>query len=394
MRSNRSKYAHARYPNLYNYPDQPCWIFRKYSSAKGDEFFYSTGFDATPQNAATAYRVGVEKFNDWLGAFTPTDATTTVKELGRKLLAAKRDNPNLSDATVRSVENQLENHVIPAFGGLKPGQVTKDRWLAYERAERKRPRELALKDGTVKELPPRRALFNTRKTLVEILTLAKREGLIKGLPELPLSDPESEPPRSIPKADILRIIRFAGRIAAHEHRGTHVRESRHGRVPIKLLTLIMWKQGARPNEVLQYRWEMIHWNEGTHGYIHIPAAISKNRRARQIPINPQVARILRFLEPHAKSPWLFPSPVTPGERIRDYDKAWNTVVDRLGIDFTIYNLRDTFITQKLKEGLSAVFIAKYVDNSAQMIERRYAVQEQEVMEDVAGTARGGKGARG
>lgn len=385
MRKNRSSYRNAKYPNLYRYPDQPCWVFRKYSSDKRKEFYCSTGLENSDRNAAAAYRIGVEKFSEWLGAFLPKEGTVYVRDLARVLLAMKSDDPQLSEATVRAVRNQIENHIIPSAGHLKPFQVTGEWWKNYQREERKRPRQVALKDGSVKELPPRTKLFNTRKVLLEILNLAFSRGLIEEVPKLVLNDPEAAPPRSIDRATMLKIIRLAGRIDSYQRKsGNWTRESRYRNVPLKLLVYIMWKQGARPGEILQYRWEMINWSEGPHGTIHIPAEITKTRRARSIPLNSKVARVLGFLFDRRRSEWIFPSPTVPGEPIKSYKTAWDSVTRRLGLDFEIYNVRDTYITERLKEGHSAIFIAKYVDNSAAMIERKYAVAERSVMEGLAG----------
>lgn len=388
MSPRRSKYAHARYQNLYHYPDQPCWIYRRYSSEKDAEFYCSTALEAVERNAPAAYKIGVEKFNEWLGAFLPAEGTIYIRDLARAYLASK-DDPNLSDHWYRCIKSVIDARIIPGAGHLKPIQITPEWWKTFCREERKKPRSLTLKDGTVKELPPVAKLFNTRKVLVGILGLAMERGLIEKVPELVLDDAEAEPPREIPKADILRIIRFAGRISAYDrtYRGNKTRparESRYNIVPLKLLVFIMWKQGARPSEILQYRWEMIHWDEGKHGTIHVPAEIAKNRRSRVVSMNSKVARILRFLYQHKTSPWLFPSPKVPGERMQSWDTAWDTVMNRLGLDFTIYNLRDTFITNKIEEGLSPVSIGQYVDNSAVIIERKYAVAKRKTMEEVAG----------
>jgi integrase len=393
MSPKRSKYAHARYSNLYKLPNQPCWIYRRYSSEKGEEFYCSTGLEASERNAPAAYKIGVEKFNDWLGAFTPTDGSSLMRDLLRINLAAKDEDPEIKDTTYRTVRNQTENHLIPACGHLKPSQITTEWWLNYQRAERTKPTLRTFRDGRTQAGPPRKALANTRKTLSETLGLAMRRGLLDKMPELPLNDPESAPARYIPKEDILRLIRFAGRIAGRKrYRAKYghdtIRESRYRAFRLKLLILWMWKMGARPSEILQYRWDMIHWDKGT---IAIPGPITKNKTSREILINPKVLRVLRFLRGKHGSPWVFPSPVKPGEPMKDYNKAWTTVNARLGLDFDIYNLRDTYITDQLEAGMSTVFIGKYVQNSAAMIEKTYASVILRVMAKLAGFQNTNKG---
>lgn len=382
MRKNRSKTAHPKYPNLYRLPGQKAWIFRKYSSEKQKSFFCSTQLEAIERNAPAAYRIGIEAYNKFLGTFLPLDGNIYIRDLANAVLASK-DDPTLSDSTRANARNELLNHIVPAFGGLRPEDVTKDVWKEYQRTERTRPRKVTRANGVVKTYPPRQKLFNTRKLLIEVLRLAKDKGLIAAVPELPLNDADPAPPRVIPKKDILRIIRFAGRIDAYtKSNGQSVPASRYHSVTLKLLAFIMWKQGCRPGEILQYRWDMIRWNEGKYGVIDIPAPITKTRRARTMPLDPKVSRILRFLEGRKSSPWLFPSPLIPGEPIQEYANPWETVNARLGLDYDIYNLRDTFITGRLRAGKSAVMIGKLVDNSAAIIEKKYAVADQDAMEEV------------
>jgi hypothetical protein len=70
--------------------------------------------------------------------------------------------------------------------------------------------------------------------------------------------------------------------------------------------------------------------------------------------------------------------------MKDYDTAWGTVNRRLGLDYDMYNLRDTYITDQLEQGVSAVFIGQFVQNSAVIIERRYAAVIMRVMARLAG----------
>jgi integrase len=251
---------------------------------------------------------------------------------------------------------------------LRPDQMTRLKWEAYQSKEKS------------KREP--RQLYNTRKTLREILKRAHEEGMIKAMPKLPLKDAEPEPPKYIPKEHMLRILRRASR-------------------PTKLLVFIMWKQGARPGEVIQYRYSMLRWDEGPHGSIDIPGAITKTGRRRKIPLNAKVSRVLRFLAARADGDCIFPSPRDSEQPQREYKTGWRTALKANGrrrpgqrkgvkssaakpLPYTIYNVRDTFITDALRRGFSSVFVGKYCDTSSSMIDRRYAVAEERVMTGVAG----------
>jgi integrase len=161
----------------------------------------------------------------------------------------------------------------------------------------------------------------------------------------------------------------------------------------------MWKQGARPNEILQYRYSMLDLVSGT---IAIPGEITKTGRARTIPMNPRVLRILKWLASRVETDLIFPSPRNPEIPQKEYKTGWNRACRGSGVRmgqrtdlkavpksagpeyrFTIYNLRDTFITGALKRGLPSTFIGKYCDTSATMIDGRYAVADQDTLERVA-----------
>jgi integrase len=250
--------------------------------------------------------------------------------------------------TYSSALIQANRHILPNFGALRPAAITTTRWKDYDQMERRNGRK---------------ALFNTRKLMVEILRRAADEGLIQRLPELPNLDPPAEPPRVIDRATFRKLYWELS-------------------PSIRLLAVIMLRQGARPREVLQYTWRMIDFKKGKHGWITIPGEITKTGRTRSIPLNPAVSQILARQKRETASPWVFPNRKGTGP-VKTYAKVWDRACDEVGVDFDIYNLRDTFITEKLAEGLSTVFIAKYVDNSALMIERKYAVPLESAMEQVA-----------
>jgi hypothetical protein len=158
---------------------------------------------------------------------------------------------------------------------------------------------------------------------------------------------------------------------------------------------------------------MIHWDEGKFGYIHIPAEITKTRRARAIPLNSRVSRLLRWMISNAdklttkgltgkqramvtwikksvRSPYLVPAPMEIGHMV-EYKNGFkaalakaNKLMGKTNITAIPYNLRDSYISECAERGLSIVFVAKYVDSSVSMIERHYAMAEQITLQKIAG----------
>lgn len=335
----------TRYRELHRVNWTTNWVFRKYSAVKKKEFVASTGIEAKDSLAAQAYKIGAEKFSAWLADTLPSGRHILIKDIARALKVAKSQRKK---NTLRSFTNQVDNHVIPAFGHLRPEQITSLRWEQYDAEERRRGK--------------RKKLFNTRKALREILKRAHEEGLIKTMPKLKNFDPPAAPPRYM------------------DHK-TYAKIRRELPDKIKLLAFVMYHQGARPTEILQYRWDMIRW--GDQPRIHIPGEITKTGRARSIPLNSRVACVLARLARDAESDWIFPNRDVTGP-LSTYNAVWDRAMDRLGMDYDLYNLRDTFITNRLKRGISATFIGKYCDTSAEMIERKYAVPEENIMRRVAG----------
>lgn len=363
MRLNRSKYASKKYPNLYKYPGRPFWIFRKYSKEKGDEFVFSTGESA---NEGAAYKKGLEEFDRWLGKVNVGSRVLLVRDLARGVLMAKEGSKGGAKGNnYRSVKNQIENHIIPAFGHMRPDQVTELRWEQYIADQRR--------------LGFDRKFFNMRKVLMEILRKAYVDGQIRRLPDLKNPDDAPAPPRYLERQEIRRIL-HASPVGSR----------------VKLLAFIMWKMGGRPGEILQYEWAMIRWEEGPHGTIHIPGGITKTGRSRAIPLNSRVSRVLRYLQARRRkinarnpkrcqpSPFIFPAVGDAQAPGKEYRRVWFQMCQRAGLDADMYNLRDTFITDCLMRGQSSTFVAKYVDSSTAMIDKMYSVAVKSAMEGVAG----------
>lgn len=368
--------------SLHKHAGSPNWFFRRYSGVKKREFRVSTGLPATDKNRAKAYDIGLTKFDEWLGTHLPSGRQILIKDIAVTVLRSKENKKHGKDgAQYRSAKYQIETKIIPSFGHYKPNQVTSLLWDEYDTEERM-PR-IGDNGETV---PGRKALRNTRAFMIEILRKAKSSGLIKEVPILANNDPAPEPPKYLERQVVRLILKEMSAPIQKKRKQKYVSERPFSQT--KYLFFLMWKQGCRPEEALQYEWSMFRWNEGKHGMLHIPLAITKNshkkKRGRVIPVNSRVARVFKILQKSSKSKWVFPSPYIKGERQRNYAKSWEAAVDKLGVDATPYNLRDTFITNQLKAGISSTFIGKYCDNSAHIIDAKYAVPEQSVMERIAG----------
>lgn len=374
-----------RYPNLHKYSSSPFWIFRKYSSVKRQEFVKSTRED---KDEAMAYKRGLELFNEWLGTALPSGREILIRDLARAVLAGKERKEKTTYATAA---NQIRNHIVPAFGHFRPDQVTPLRWDQYDELERRK--------GKRTKLEP------TRRVVKEILKRAQEEGLIRNVPKFRNHDGPVDPPHYIERQDLRKIFHEAW-------------------LPGKLWMFIMSKQGPRPRELLRYQWPMLRWSTekwiGKSGRprtriqaeIDIPGPITKNKTPRTIALNSRVARILawmlrkgaewnltqaeldkltpqqrrarKWIVESVSSLFIFPSPINPGKPMLEYKTAWEGACARSGVKAVPYNLRDTAITDMLNRGEQSPFIGKYVQNSAVMIDRKYAVLIRKSMRKLAG----------
>ena len=268
----------------------------------------------------------------------------TLGELAHAVLKTKETKRK---TTYEIYRFQVEKIIVPFFGHLKPKELTVLKWEQFLSDQRK--------------IGKRRHFGGLKRVLINILHHAMDEGLIEKIPKLKDYDDEPEPPRYITDEQAIKII--------HASKGI-----------MKLFVLIMWKQGGRPREVLRYRYSDI----DSGGSLSIRKDISKTNRSRLIPLNSSVLRAIKFSKKHATSDYIFPNPKDPSKPMHNYKTAWNTVMKKLGYDFVPYNMRDTFITNALRRGMSAAFIGKYCDNSALMIDKKYSAPTNEMLKKIAG----------
>jgi integrase len=351
-----SKYASKRFPNLYKFPDSKNWVFRKYSASKGKEFRFSTG---ESKSEAKANAIGLQAYHEWLGLLESGKETIYFEEYAREQLDKKLALPDteFSKSSKRSYKNSI-THLIKAFGHLRLDQLDENQWEAYYSLELTKKKQ---------------KFFNRRKILIEITRRALREGIIQRLPEFKNPDPKASAGQYLSDETVLAILEKA-------------------QPTTRMLIEILWRQGARPGEVIQYRWDMIRWDEATYGAIHIPAEITKTRRARTIPLQSVVSERLKQWMLHqeklakrkgrALSPWIFPSWRNATLPMTEYKNGWKTACKGAKVKAVPYDLRRTFITNQAKLGRPILYVAKYTDTSIKMVEEIYAKVNLEVFGEI------------
>ncbi len=142
--------------------------------------------------------------------------------------------------------------------------------------------------------------------------------------------------------------------------------------------------GCRPSEGIGLEWAQIDLNCEKIvfdrsivkiGKTTVRNRLSKTNRKRTFPCNQVLQDFLLNLRQgrNPKIELVFPSKDgKPIDYMNFSCRAWDKVVDPI-IDrpTTPYSCRDTFITDQIGKGASVAIIAKWVDNSVEMIEKHY-----------------------
>lgn len=276
----------------------------------------------------------------------------TFREFALAYADQKVMSPAYREATKRSFAHHTRFHLVPAFGDLPLGEVNNRAWLAWVNETRK--------SGRITRF------FNARKTLTEILLAARDAGHIERKPKLDNPDAPKNVGRVLEDAEILRILR-------------HTLDDQ-----FRLIFYAFWKTGCRPREVLKWEWSMIKWNEPGKTWIEIPAAISKCKRSRPMPMNPGLSRRLHSeWKRGPSSKYVFPSRSNPSKPQLSYHGAFYTACYYAGVkDAVPYDFRRTFITRCAARNMPLLYVAKVLDTSVKMIEAHYAKASASVMQEI------------
>ena len=145
-------------------------------------------------------------------------------------------------------------------------------------------------------------------------------------------------------------------------------------VPFMLLT------GARKSEALKAQWGEFNFNLGIW---RIP--ISKNGKARHIPITPRLRELLKSI-PNSASNYLFPSPRT--ERpFKDIYNAWNQARVSADLkDVRLHDLRHTFASTLVNNGCSLYEVQQLLGHHSIIVTQRYAHLSHDSLRNAAACA--------
>ncbi|MBW4620296.1 MAG: tyrosine-type recombinase/integrase [Cyanosarcina radialis HA8281-LM2] len=150
----------------------------------------------------------------------------------------------------------------------------------------------------------------------------------------------------------------------------------------------MFMTGCRPSEAVGLCWEQISDNFSKISFDRsiyqagngkkINNEKSKNNRIRTFPCSLKLQEFLKSIKPETAKPndLAFPSPTGKPIHYNNFSRrAWDAIVNPIKPGTTPYSCRDTFITEQIGSDIPIAVIAKWVDNSANEIEKRYLDHE-------------------
>ncbi|ACB51237.1 hypothetical protein cce_1887 [Crocosphaera subtropica ATCC 51142] len=146
--------------------------------------------------------------------------------------------------------------------------------------------------------------------------------------------------------------------------------------PFGHLVEFMVLTGCRPSEAIGLTWDAIHDEyillgssiERIKGQ-WVTIATSKNGTIRKFPMTGKLRELLNKLLP-IDNHWNLVFLSREGKPI-DYINFKRRYWSKTTTDYTPYNLRDTFITKQIEQGIPPAIVAKWCDNSVRVIEKHY-----------------------
>lgn len=158
-----------------------------------------------------------------------------------------------------------------------------------------------------------------------------------------------------------QLIYAAGQV---RRRGSHVLQD---------FVVMAINTGMRKNEILDLTWDRVCLETGS---VILRSDDTKNARPRVIPLNKEAMSAIksrrRFVHAHCKeSRWVFAD--RSGERVKSIYASWREALDQAGIvDFRIHDLRHTFASWLVMEGVSLYVVRDLLGHSSIKMTERYA----------------------
>ena len=278
----------------------------------------------------------------------------TVAEVAEKYLKEHVE-VRLKASTVRNVRNDLQKHIVPAFGKLALASLEPERIVALHTARYRTP---AMANQMVSTLSAMYAMAETWGIVPEGSNPCAR------FPKFRTGKPE----RFLTEAEFCRLGKTLNGMEAEG-------EIRPG--PAAAIRLLMLT-GCRCNEILRLRWEEVDFERG-----ELRLADSKTGQ-RSVPLSPAAKRVLASRARVLGNPWVIPGRLK-GRPLRNVDRSWRKLRERAELkDVRLHDLRHSFASRALALGESLPMIGKLLGHARIQTTARYAhLAETSVSESAA-----------
>jgi integrase len=146
------------------------------------------------------------------------------------------------------------------------------------------------------------------------------------------------------------------------------------------IALFLLATGARLNEALSARWEYV---DREHRVWRIPAADSKSRHMRSVPLNDSAIAVLDQLDTAGNCEHLFINRKT-GKAYTTIYKTWESLRAEAGLDrLRLHDLRHSAASYMAQAGVSLYVIQQVLGHSNPSVTQRYAHLSAETLLDAA-----------
>ena len=147
------------------------------------------------------------------------------------------------------------------------------------------------------------------------------------------------------------------------------------------VALFLLSTGARLNEALTATWANI---DREHRVWRIPAADSKSKKVRSVPLNDAALEVLDQLGSEGKHEYLF---VTSGRRYRHMHQVWSRIRQKAGMPWLrLHDLRHQYASMLVNSGRTLYEVQAILGHADPQITTRYAHLSTASLQDAANQA--------
>ncbi len=149
------------------------------------------------------------------------------------------------------------------------------------------------------------------------------------------------------------------------------------------VALFLLSTGARLNEALQASWDQI---DRQTSVWRIPAANSKSKKIRVIPLNESALEVLDMLGTEGKHEYLFVNKKTD-TRLTSINRVWTRLREKAGLpNLRLHDLRHQFASLLVNSGHTIYEVQRLLGHADTRVTERYAHLSQKTLASASGSA--------